>query len=297
MISWRLAIAPAEGSERSGAREALRAWFRPRRGAYAWRRRPDPYSTLVSEVMLQQTQASRVEPLFSAFVERFPNVGELAAAPRADVIRAWTGLGYNRRAVALHEAARTIVRDFGGIVPAELEALRSLPGVGPYTAAAVASIAYGVTVPAVDTNVRRVVVRFHRGVDPDEGHAVEVDGLADRWLDPRDPGGWNQAVMDVGREHCRPAPRCAAGPLAPWCRYRAKGRTERRPGRAQPPFEGSMRQVRGRVLAALRASDAARPSDLAAHTGFDLPRVRRALEGLIADGLVVRSRGRYQLPT
>jgi A/G-specific adenine glycosylase len=297
MISRRLAIAPVEGSERSGAREALRAWFGPRRGAYAWRRRPDPYSTLISEVMLQQTQAHRVEPLFSAFVERFPNVRELAAASRADVIRAWAGLGYNRRALALHEAACTILRDFGAIVPAELEALRSLPGVGPYTAAAVASIAYGAPIPAVDTNVRRVVARFHRGVDPDEVEAAEVSALADRWLDPRDPGGWNQAVMDVGREHCRPAPRCGACPLAPWCRYRAGGRTKRRPGRAQPPFEGSVRQVRGRLLDALRASDATRPSDLAALTEFDLPRVRRALEGLVADGLVVGSRGRYCLPT
>jgi A/G-specific adenine glycosylase len=297
MISRRFAIARAEGSERAGAREALLAWFRPRRAAYAWRRRPDPYLTLVSEVMLQQTQAPRVEPLFAAFIERFPSVRELAAAPRADVIRAWAGLGYNRRAVALHEAARTIVRDFGEVIPAELEALRSLPGVGPYTAAAVASIAYGAQVPTVDTNVRRVVARFHRGAEPDEVEATEIAALAETWLDAGDPGGWNQAVMDVGREYCRPAPRCQTCPLAAWCRYRPAGRTQRRPGRARPPFEGSMRQIRGRVLATLRAADATRPQDLASATEFDLRRVRSALDGLVADGLVARSRDRYRLAT
>jgi A/G-specific adenine glycosylase len=289
-------MASAEGSEHAGAREALTAWFRPRSREYAWRRRPDPYPTLVAEVMLQQTQAPRVEPLFSAFIERFPSVGELAAAPLAEVIRAWAGLGYNRRARSLHEAAQAILREHEGTVPVDLWALLSLPGVGPYTAAAVASIAYGVRVAAVDTNVRRVVARFHRGAEPDEVEGSEIEALADRWLEPRDPGGWNQAVMDVGREHCRPTPRCGTCPLAPWCRYRAAGRTQRRPGGAQPPFEGSMRQVRGRVLAVLRASERTSLEDLASATEFPPSRVRPALDGLVADGLVVCSAGRYRLP-
>ncbi len=124
-------------------RSAVLEWYRPRRHAYAWRRgRRSPYRTLVSEVMLQQTQAARVEPIFEAFIARFPDVGTLAEASRADVLRAWAGLGYNRRGVALHEAARVIAREHGGRVPKDGDALRRLPGVGPYTAAAVASIGY-----------------------------------------------------------------------------------------------------------------------------------------------------------
>lgn len=139
-------------------------WYRPRRHAYSWRRgRRSPYRTLVSEVMLQQTQASRVEPIFDAFVARFPDVGALGAASRADVLRAWAGLGYNRRAVALHETARIVVREHGGRVPRDAEALTRLPGVGPYTAAAVASIGHGDPVAALDGNVRRVVARAIRG--------------------------------------------------------------------------------------------------------------------------------------
>ena len=171
------------------------------------------------------------------------------------------------------------------------------PGGTPttWTRATVASIAYGVHVAAVDTNVRRVVARFHRGAEPDELEGREIRALVDRWLDPDDPGGWNQAVMDVGREHCRPAPRCGSCPLAPWCGCHSP--VERRPGKARPPFEGSMRQVRGRVVAALRAGDDAAPHDLARATGFDVRRVRSALDGLVADGLVARSGGRYRLPT
>jgi A/G-specific adenine glycosylase len=123
-------------------RTALLEWYRPRRQAYAWRRgRRDPYRVLVSEVMLQQTQAARVEPIFEEFLVRFPDVGALAGSSRADVLRAWEGLGYNRRAVALHDAARTIVAEHGGRVPRDPEMLRRLPGVGPYTAAAIAAIA------------------------------------------------------------------------------------------------------------------------------------------------------------
>ena len=142
----------------------------------------DPYRTLVSEVMLQQTQAARVEPIFEAFVDLFPDVGALGAASRADVLRAWAGLGYNRRAVALHEAARAIVRDHGGRVPRDVAELRRLPGVGPYTAAAVASIGHGEPVAALDTNVRRICARVVHGVEPDEVSAprlaADAEGVA-----------------------------------------------------------------------------------------------------------------------
>src|SRR5438876_715357 len=128
--------------------------------------------------MLQQTQAARVAPAFGRFVERFPTVRDLAAAPRAEVLRAWAGLGYNRRAVALSEAARAIVRDHSGRVPSDPAALQRLPGVGPYTAAAVASLAYGVPAPALDTNVRRVVARARVGTEPHEVRAGDLRSAA-----------------------------------------------------------------------------------------------------------------------
>jgi A/G-specific adenine glycosylase len=145
----------------------LMEWFEPRRRAYPWRQPdPDPYAVLVSEVMLQQTQASRVAPSFERFMRSFPTVDALATAPAAEVVRAWAGLGYNRRAVALWEGARTIVSRHGGRIPDHPSMLSELPGVGPYTAAAVASIAYGWPVPALDTNVRRVLARAVFGVEP-----------------------------------------------------------------------------------------------------------------------------------
>ncbi|MGZ8584621.1 MAG: A/G-specific adenine glycosylase [Actinomycetota bacterium] len=127
--------------------DALRAWYRPRRRAYPWRGSGDPYAVLVSEVMLQQTQAARAVPVFERFLARFPTVEALASAPRSEVVRAWAGLGYNRRAVALSEAAREIERAHGGRIPGDPEVLRTLPGVGPYTAAAVASFAFGAPSP------------------------------------------------------------------------------------------------------------------------------------------------------
>jgi A/G-specific adenine glycosylase len=172
-------------------RMAMREWYRPRSLAYPWRtRRPDPYGVLVSEVMLQQTQASRVIPAYRAFLRRFPAVRALARASRRDVLEAWAGLGYNRRAVALSQAARSILADHSGSVPAEPDVLVTLPGVGPYTAAAVASIGYGVPVAAVDTNVARVVARMVLGREPHEVPATAIRRRPTRGsIDPiRGPG-------------------------------------------------------------------------------------------------------------
>jgi A/G-specific adenine glycosylase len=265
---------------------ALRAWYRPRRRTYPWRRSRDPYAILVSEVMLQQTQAARVEPAFERFLAAFPTVRALAAAPRSDVIRAWAGLGHNRRPVALSEAARVIERDHEGRVPSDPSALRRLPGVGPYTAAAVASVAFGVPVPAVDTNAGRIVARVHLGVEADEVPASRVRESAEAWLDRSDPGAWNQALMDLGREICRPRPRCEACPLAGGCEFRAAGATPRPALRKQGRFEGSSRQVRGAVVAALRDRPSATPGSLATRTGFDLDRVLAAVRELARDGVV-----------
>ena len=265
-------------------RAELLAWFEGRRRAYPWRGTRDPYRVLVSEVMLQQTQAARVVAAYRTFIRLFPTVRALARAPRSEVVRAWGTLGYNRRAVALSEAARLIVRDHDGSVPADPAVLVRLPGIGPYTAAAVASLGHGVPVPAIDTNVRRVVRRARLGRD--DVRRDEVDAAAVAWLDRRDPASWNQALMDVGREACRPAPRCGACPLARICRFRATGATPSRRARRRGPFEGSFRQLRGAVIRELRGVGAATVGTLAARLGRSAAEVASAVRPLVSEGLV-----------
>jgi A/G-specific adenine glycosylase len=277
----------AQPSLAPAARVAVLDWYVPRARMYAWRRgRPSAYRTLVSELMLQQTQAARVEPLFVAFLRRFPTVRALAAASRADVLRAWAGLGYNRRAVALHRAAQIVVDKHGGRVPTDPDVLRTLPGVGPHTAAAVASIAGGQPFSAKEVNVRRVVGRVGFGGTPVP--VATVDATATRWLDPDDPGAWNQALMDLGREHCRAVPKCDGCPLRRWCRATREGTPARSSPRSQGAFEDSTRQVRGRVVDVLRRRSTATPSALADETDCSRDRVDAALEALVQDGVVGR---------
>lgn len=240
--------------------------------------------------MLQQTQARRVVPAFQTFMERFPTVGDLAASTGADVLRAWGRLGYPRRAVALHRAAQEIVACHGGVVPGDRDALQALPGVGPYTAAAVASLAYGVPVAVVETNVRRVWARVDHAEEPDEVAARALAEAAAAWLDPRRSADWNQAVMDLGREVCRPRPRCNECPLRPWCAFATAGRTGRAAVRRAPRFEGSLRQTRGRVLAALRERSPRTLAGLSRETGEPAGRLRDAVRGLHGDGVVAASR-------
>ena len=282
-------------SRRRLGREALRAWYVPRRRAYPWRGSHDPYAVWVSEVMLQQTQAGRVVPAFRSFLRRFPTVRALAAAPRRDVVREWGGLGYNRRAVRLSEAARAIVRDHAGRIPRDPATLRELPGIGPYTAAAVASLGFGEPVAAVDTNVRRVVARVHLGVEGHDVPARELWALADAWLDVDDPVTWNQAVMDLGREVCRPNPRCGVCPLARVCRFHLAGSIAARGPRRQGPFAGSSRQVRGAVVRALRSHPSLTRTRLADETGFPPERIDAAVRTLTADGLIVDDLGEVRL--
>lgn len=263
--------------------DPLLAWYAPRRRAYPWRTARDPYRVLVAEVMLQQTQATRVAPAYRAFLRRFPSVRALAAAPRAEVLRAWSGLGYNRRAALLHEAARAIVGEHGGRVPRDPAALRRLPGVGPYTAAAVAAIAFGARVPAVDVNVARVVSRARLGEERAGATAVRRAAVA--WLDGHDPAAWNQALMDLGREVCRSVPRCGDCPLAAGCRALERGVPAGGLRRPAARFEGSFRQTRGRVLRAALAG-ASTLSRLAAEVGEPLDRVAAAVSALTRDGLL-----------
>jgi len=264
--------------------DALREWYRTRKRAYPWRGVRDPYLVLVSEVMLQQTQASRVIAAFRSFVSRFPTVEALEAAPRADVLREWGSLGYPRRAVALHEASRAIVREHDGVVPRDPSVLERLPGIGPYTAAAVASLAFGAAVPALDVNVRRVVGRVVLGRD--DARADAVREAAERWIDRASPAEWNQALMDVGREHCRPRPRCEGCPLARACRFRAQGAQPGPPLRRQSRYEGSMRQLRGSILRVLRERERATLTALAHSSRRSREEVRVAVQGLHEEGMV-----------
>lgn len=237
--------------------------------------------------MLQQTQVSRVVPAYLRFLARYPTPSSLAGAPLADVLRAWKGLGYNRRAVALWRAAGVIVAEHGGAVPADPRVLGRLPGVGPYTAAAVASFAFGAAVPAIDTNVRRVVARHRLGAP--SAAPAEVRAAAAAWLDRTDPGAWNAALMDLGREVCRPEPLCAGCPLRRGCRFRtlrAGVPVGRAPGRRPEPFEGSMRQLRGRIVDALRDAPSVPVADLAARWDEPPARVGAAVAALAAEGLV-----------
>lgn len=259
-------------------------WYEPRRAAYPWRAAPEPYRVLVSEFMLQQTQVARVAPAYLRFLAAFPTPASLASAPLSEVLRAWKGLGYNRRAVALWRAAAVIVGEHKGVVPRDPLVLERLPGVGPYTAAAVASFAYGEAVPALDTNLRRVVARHRLGSD-DAGRN-EVRRAAEAWIDRSDPGAWNAALMDLGREVCRPEPRCGACPLRRGCRLRPPGGPTRVPPRRPQPFEGSMRQLRGRIVDALREANTVTLGGLATRWGEPLERVASAVSALAAEGLV-----------
>jgi A/G-specific DNA glycosylase len=184
-------------------RDAILAWYDDRGRTLPFRGTTDPYGVLVSEAMAQQTQAARAGEAWLRFMERFPTVSALAAATPAEVLREWQGLGYNRRALNLWRAARQIVGEHGGRVPADLRSLQALPGVGPYTARAVAAIAFGLPIGAVDTNVRRVLGRIVAG-DAVALRPSELQVVADGAVPPDRPADWTHALMDFGATVCRP---------------------------------------------------------------------------------------------
>lgn len=247
--------------------ELLLAWYAENRRDLPWRHTRDPYAILVSEVMLQQTQVARVVPRYTDWLERWPTVRSLAAASPAEVITQWSGLGYNRRAVLLHRCARAVVARGG--FPREPAELAQLPGVGPYTAAAIACFAFGAQVAAPDTNARRVLGRLGRPqAQPPSGRTYD----------------WNQALFDLGREVCLARrPRCWRCPLAAECPSR--GMTFA-PLRRQSPFEGSFRQRRARLLRAVAATGGV------GEEGSDAD----ALASLLRDGLVEVGGGLVTLP-
>lgn len=243
---------------------------------------------------------------------RFPTAAALAVAPTSDVLREWAGLGYHRRAIDLQRTAVIIDRDHAGDPPRDVAALEALPGIGPYTARAVAAIAWGVPAAAVDTNVRRVVGRLvaGRGVDDDPGGVPrprELQAWADALVDPREPGTWTHAVMDIGAQCCRArAPRCEACPIAGWCAFRLglggdaadAGRVPRR-AREATPFPATRRWLRGRIMARLREAPDGAWVVLDAPIGsHDEAAVRAAAAALASEGLAEASPdGALRLPS
>lgn len=251
-----------DGRQLAALRKALLDHYDRTRRRLPWRGETDPYRVLVAETMLQQTRVETVERYWGPWLERFPDLSALAAADESEVLEAWEGLGYYRRARNLHRAARLTHGLPRAELPSSYATLKRLPGVGEYTAGAVASIAFGERVPAVDGNVRRVLARLF---DVEKPGPPWLRTTAADLVDPERPGDWNQALMDLGATVCRPrAPRCAECPLARWCRAREAGTAE-----ARPNASGRRRPRRAVfVLAVLRCG----PSVLL---------VRRAPEGLL----------------
>jgi A/G-specific adenine glycosylase len=263
-----------------------------------WRRTRDPWAVLVAESMLQQTQVPRVVPRWHEFLARFPDVRTCADARVGEVVAAWAGLGYNRRAVQLHACTRAVRDDHGGVLPDDLDALLALPGIGPYTARAILAFAFERDVAVVDTNVARVLARV--------GGARLTPSAAQSFADALVPAGagwrWNQSVLDFGALSCtKRNPACDACDARSACRWQGSG-PDPAIGSAgvsgpQSRFVGSDRQGRGRLVAALR-SHPVDGNDLARVMGWesDPARAERVAATVVADGLAVRLGNRFELP-
>lgn len=287
---------------RAALHEAVLAWYAEHARDLPWRTADrTPWGVLVSEIMLQQTPVGRVEPVWRAWMARWPTPAALAAEPPGEAIRAWGRLGYPRRALRLHAAAAAIVSQHGGAVPGSHQALRELPGVGEYTAAAVASFAFGGRHAVLDTNVRRVLARAVRGeaVAPTSPTAAERT-LAESLLPTVDAPRWAVAVMELGAVICiARTPRCGDCPIRTNCSWRLAGSppADGAPRRTQP-WDGTDRQARGRLMAVLRdAPDSVAKATLDLAWPHDPVQRERALDGLVADGLVEPlDNARYRLP-
>lgn len=289
--------------------DAVIDWFEREARELPWRGAAagdvDPWAVLVSEFMLQQTQASRVIPQFEAWMARWPKPSDLAAEAPGEAVRAWGRLGYPRRALWLHRAAVQLATEYGDEVPHDVDALLSLTGIGPYTARAVASFAYGGRHPVVDTNARRVIARLVHGLAaagaPKASDLDDMEALLP--VDPVRARLFNAAAMELGAIVCTArAPLCSACPVAAWCQWRGSGYPENAPAvRRQAAFAGSDRQVRGRIMALLRAAPApvTRAAALAAAADGgvkDEDQALRAYDSLISDGLLIEVDGFARLP-
>lgn len=244
---------------------ALLAWYDQHAADLPWRGQRDPYAIWLSEIMLQQTQIETVIPYYRRFLRSYPSVAGLASAPLDDVLKAWEGLGYYSRARNLHRTARIVAHEYEGQWPATVEGLRRLPGIGPYTAGAIASIAFGVRAPVLDGNVIRVLTRLADIEDDVTLRSTQqaLWRLADALVPPERPGDYNQALMELGQTICTPRqPQCAACPLRDLCRAHASQTQMQRPvkpARAPIPHydvaAGIIRDAEGRILIAQRPAE------------------------------------------
>lgn len=298
-----------EAARIAALQDGLLAWYEANRRDLPWRRTRDPYHILLSEMMLQQTQVPRVLPRYLAWLERFPTLAALAAAPTADVLREWSGLGYNSRAVRLQAVARHVVAEHGGRMPREVETLLSLPGIGDYTARAVACFAYERDVPVLDTNVKRVLHRVLVGPDAPKPQLTDRQfwALAERAVPAGRGYDWNQGLMDFGSSICTARkPACLICPLRDSCKAApsigtalAEQETARRrvarAGGTATPFTSTNRFFRGQVLRALGGLGAGDALDLGAlgpqvkdgYADADRDWLYALVAGLHRDGLVV----------
>jgi len=281
-------------------------WYRVHgRHALPWRRTKDPYHVMVSEIMLQQTQVDRVIPAYKAFLKRFPTLQKLAGASIGSVLRVWRGMGYNRRALYLNRAAQVCMRKFDGKVPSAYEALRELPGVGEYTANAILAFAFNKPVVFYDTNIRRIFSRVHFGKNPSAVSEKKLARIIARYALPamRYASVYHGALMDFGSLLCRARPLCSACPMQAFCRAAPKvllggpkaleGRLARYP---QSKFEGSDREIRGKILDVLRGKKQEAVPMLAMRLREPKKRMERILRVLLRDGLVLKKGSMVMLP-
>ena len=297
---------------------AVAAWYARNARVLPWRGIADPYAILVSEVMLQQTQVERVIPKYHAFLEAFPTFRALADAQPADVIRLWAGMGYNGRAVRLHRLAKEVVEHYHGELPRTAAELRRLPGIGPYTAAAIASFAFGEPGAVLDTNIYRVLSRAVHGVDAPSREAIHplAESLLPKPGSPITPADWHQALMDVGATLCTVRqPRCMLCPLRPHCAAAPHLQSGSEPALAetsvpyaprQSRFQGSARYFRGRIVDHLRKQPDTGVEESTLETvlrnaeaasGAPCPiALSDLLAALERDGLIHREDGRVRLP-
>ena len=251
-------------------RDKIYAYYRDHARSFPWRETTDPYCILVSEIMLQQTQAERVAQKYGGFIARFPDFQALAGAELCSVLEAWQGLGYNRRAIALKETAKEVMKEHGGVLPGDVEGLVSLPGIGRYTAGAVLAFAHNLPVAFIETNIRRVFIHSFFS-ESERVRDSEILPLVEQTLDRENPRDWYYALMDYGAMLKTKLP----NPNRKSAHYTR-----------QAPFEGSNRQIRGKILKLLLSSGSLHENELIGKLNGDPSRVRTILREMVRDGFV-----------